>query len=240
MPGRFPGSFPRLRPPPARRCSAVPTVVFDFDSTLVACESLEEVLSARLDGRPDLVEKVREITELGMAGKISFDESLGRRLAIVPPRRQDIRRFGKAAHCRLTPGIAELVAELHARRVGVSIVSGTTRELMLPVAKRLKIPARRVHGVRPRWGKDGRFLGLRPDDAFVKSKALGVAEISKRWSRPRIAVGDGATDLALLRAGAVDRFVAFTEHARRKALLVPGVPEARNVAELRRILEELL
>lgn len=218
----------------------MPTVVFDFDSTLIAGESLEEILTARLSGRPDLVAKVREITELGMAGKISFDESLARRLAIVPPRRRDIRRFGAAAPRRLTPGMAELVADLHARRVGVSIVSGTTRELMLPVAKRLKISARRVHGVRPRWGKDRRFLGLRADDAFVTSKAAGVAAISRRWSRPRIGVGDGATDLELLRRGAVDHFVAFTQHARRKAILVPGVQEAGNVAELRRILEDLL
>jgi len=220
--------------------AGVPTVIFDFDSTLVACESLEEVLASRLAGRPDLVAQVREITALGMEGKISFDESLARRLAIVPPRRADIRRFAAAAHRRLTPGMAELVADLHARRVGVSIVSGTTRELMLPVAKRLRIPARRVHGVRPRWRRDGRFLGLRADDPFVKSKAAGVAEISKRWSRPRIGVGDGATDLALFERGAVDHFVAFTQHARRKAVLVPGVPEARDVAALRRILEELL
>ncbi len=68
----------------------------------------------------------------------------------------------------------------------------------------------------------------------------GVADIAPRWSRPRIGVGDGATDLALLRRGAVDDFVAFTEHARRKAVLVPGVPDAKDVAALCRILEELL
>jgi len=218
----------------------VPTVIFDFDSTLIACESLEEVLAARLAGRPDLVAQVREITSLGMEGKISFAESLARRLAIVPPRRADIRRFAATAHRRLTPGMEKLVADLHARRVGVSIVSGTTREMILPVAKRLGIAARRVHGIRPRWGRDGRFLGLRADDPFVKSKAAGVAEISNRWSRPRIGVGDGATDLALLRHGAIDHFVAFTGHARRNAVLVPGVPEARDVAALRRILETLL
>jgi len=218
----------------------VATVVFDFDSTLVRCESLEEILAAGLVGRPDLAEKIRAITELGMVGKIPFGESLRRRLAIAAPRRDDVRRFGASAHRRLTPGVADLVAELRARRVGVSIVSGTARELMLPVAKRLGVPARRVHGVRPRWDADGRFLGLSDDDPFAKSKALGVAKIAPRWSRPRIGVGDGATDLELLRRGAVDHFVAFTQHARRKAILVPGVPEARDVAALRRILEDLL
>jgi hypothetical protein len=94
--------------------------------------------------------------------------------------------------------------------------------------------------VRFRWARDGRFLGLRPSDPFARSKAQGLARPSRSWSRPRIGVGDGATDLALLRAGVVDRFVAFTEHARREAVLIPGVPEARDVTALRRVLERLL
>jgi len=220
--------------------SAVPTVILDFDSTLVACESLEEILRPRLVGRPDLVREVRAITERGMAGEIPFAESLGRRLAIAQPTRADVRRFAASAHRSLTPGMAALVADLHRRRIGVSIVSGALREAILPVAGRLGVPARRVHGVRARWGRDGRFLALRADDPFVVGKAEGVVRIAPRWRRPRIGVGDGATDLALLRRGAVDHFVAFTEHARRKAVLVPGVSEAKNVAALRRILEELL
>ena len=67
-----------------------------------------------------------------------------------------------------------------------------------------------------------------------------MERIAPTWSRPRVGVGDGATDLELLRRGAVDHFIAFTEHARRDAVLVPEVREARNAAALRRILEELL
>jgi phosphoserine phosphatase len=218
----------------------VPTVSFDFDSTLVACESLEEILKPRLAGRPDLVHQVREITDLGMAGAIPFAESLARRLAIAQPMRADVRRFASSAHRFLTPGMEALIAELRARRVGVSWVTGALREATLPLARRLGVRARRVHGVRARWGRDGRFLGLVPSDPFAVSKAAGIARTAAIWSRPRVGVGDGATDLELLRRGAVDRFVAFTQHARRKSVLVPGVPEAHDVPRLRRILADLL
>jgi phosphoserine phosphatase len=218
----------------------VPTVSIDFDSTLVACESLEEILKPRLAGRPDLVRRIREITDLGMAGRIPFAESLARRLAIAEPTRADVRRFASSAHRFLTPGMAALVADLRARRVGVSWVTGALREATLPLARRLGVPARRVHGVRARWGRDGRFLGLVSGDPFAVSKADGIARTAATWSRPRVGVGDGATDLELLRRGAVDRFVAFTQHARRRAVLVPGVREARDVPRLRRILEEIL
>jgi D-3-phosphoglycerate dehydrogenase len=217
----------------------VPTVVVDFDSTLVSCESLEEILRPRLAGRPDLVREIREITDLGMAGEIPFAESLARRLSIAPPSRADVRRFAASAHRFLTPVMGRLLADLRRRRVAVSWVSGALREAMLPLARRLGVPARRVHGVRPRWGRDGRFLGLSPRDPFATSKAAGVERVAATWSRPRVGVGDGATDLDLLRHRAVDRFVAFTQHARRDAVLVPGVAEARDARELGRLLEDL-
>jgi phosphoserine phosphatase len=218
----------------------VPTVVIDFDSTLVSCESLEEILRPHLSGRPDLVREVRRITELGMAGEIPFAESLGRRLAVARPTRADVRRFATSAHRFLTPGMAPLLADLRRRRVAVSFVSGALREAMLPLARRLHVPLRRVHGVRARWSRDGRFLGLSDRDPFAVSKAAGVKRVARTWSRPRIGVGDGATDLELLRRRAVDRFVAFTQHARRIAVLVPGVAEARDARELGRLLEDML
>ena len=218
----------------------MPTVSLDFDSTLVSCESLEEILRPRLAGRPDLVREIGRITELGMTGEIAFRDSLSRRLAIAQPTRADVERFAATAHRHLTPGIDRLVADLTGRGVTVEWVSGALREAMLPLARRLRIPSVRVHGVRAQWGRDGKFEGLRPDDPFAISKALGVKSMAAAWSRPRIGVGDGATDLALLHSGSIDRFVAFTLHVRRKAVLVPGVLEARDVAELRQLLEELL
>lgn len=218
----------------------MPTVVFDFDSTLVCCESLDEILGPRLSGRPDLVRDVVAVTREGMDGKIPFSESLRRRFAIAAPIRSEVVRFAESSVGRMTPGMDELVAELRMRGVDVSIVSGAMVEAMTPVAERLGVPPSRIHGLRVRWEEDGRFLGFRPDDPFVVGKAEGVADVAPSWARPRIGIGDGATDLALWRSGAVDHFVAFTQHARRAAVLVPGVREARDVGELRRILGELL
>ena len=47
------------------------TVVFDFDSTLISCESLDELLSELLAGRPDDAARVRALTVEGMEGRIS-------------------------------------------------------------------------------------------------------------------------------------------------------------------------
>lgn len=216
------------------------TVVFDFDSTLIDCESLEEILAVRLTERPELEQELRAITTLGMEGALSFRESLARRLALAAPTRAEVTAFGLGAIARLTPGIAGLVANLRARGVAVAIVSGGLREAILPVAQFLGLDEGDVGAVRLRFAADGSFLGIDPEDPFSVSKSLGAAPLAADWSRPRIAVGDGMTDLNLMRDGLVDHFIAYTQWARRAPVLASGAPEAADVATLTELIQELL
>jgi len=218
----------------------VPTVVLDFDSTLVACESLEVILAPRLAGQPDLAARVAEITNAGMAGKMPFRESLHQRLALASPRLREVRAFADSAHERLTPGMEGLVASLVRRGVAVWIVSGAFREAMLPLARRLAIPEERVLGTRMRWSEQGELLGPDPTDPFAISKVDGVRALDPNWPKPRIGAGDGMSDYALAEAGLVDCFLAFTAVARRPEVVATGAPEARDCRALQRLIEERL
>jgi D-3-phosphoglycerate dehydrogenase / 2-oxoglutarate reductase len=63
------------------------TIIIDFDSTFTQVEALEELAEISMKGNPQkaqIVQKIKEITDLGMAGKISFNESLVQRLALLP------------------------------------------------------------------------------------------------------------------------------------------------------------
>ena len=62
-------------------------LVIDFDSTFVKCEALPELAEICLCDNPQkklIKEEVEKITDLGMEGKITFPESLKRRLALLP------------------------------------------------------------------------------------------------------------------------------------------------------------
>jgi len=218
----------------------VPTVVLDFDSTLVACESLEAILAPRLAGRPELAARVAAITDAGMAGALPFRESLRQRLAVAAPTLAEVRAFAEGAHARLTPGMEELVSALHRRGVEVWIVSGAFREAMLPLAARLDVPEERVLGTRMRWTGAGELLGPDPSDPFGMSKVDGVRALDPPWPRPRVGAGDGMSDHALAEAGLVDHFLAFTGVVRRPAVVATGAPEARDARALLRLIEERL
>lgn len=225
-------------PPTAR--IVVGTVVFDFDSTLIAAESLEVLVEPRLDTEPGLRERFEAITRKGMDGRLSFSESLAQRLALAKPTRADVRAFAARLPGLWTPEMPDLVASLQHRGVAVWLTSGALIDCLLPAAEQLSVPTSRVRGVRTLWDEDGTLLGPDPDDPFARSKVEGVRTGGLAWTHPSVVVGDGATDRAVVDAGLADWFVAFTGNVERESV-IRGVPYvADSVMRLREFLDELI
>jgi D-3-phosphoglycerate dehydrogenase / 2-oxoglutarate reductase len=56
--------------------------LLDFDSTFIKIEGLDALAEVSLENHPHketLVKQIKELTNLGMEGKISFEESLKKR-----------------------------------------------------------------------------------------------------------------------------------------------------------------
>lgn len=205
------------------------TVVFDFDSTLINRESLEEILKTKgID--PKLFES---ITRQGMGGEISFSESLEKRLLLANLQKQDFLLFGEVAKTLLVPGMKELISLIEAE---VWIVSGMVKEVILPTAKVLGIPENQVLGIELDFTKEGARL---PKDKPVDKVSI-AKEKSKIWSSPKTGVGDGITDWELFNEHLVDEFIAFTGVVRRQEVINKGVKEAKTVDELKQCLSSLI
>lgn len=191
------------------------TVIFDFDSTLINCESLEEILKSK-GVSPD---KFESITKEGMDGKIPFDESLKKRLYLASLTREDFKSFGVRALNYLTPQIDTLIKSLQEKGVEVWIISGSFKDAIYPLAAKLNIPKNQVLALE----FEGPYL--------VKSKqAEGT-----NWNHPVVMVGDGMTDYELVESRMADHFVIFTQHVKREAVMKKG-EEAKSVDELKTIL----
>jgi phosphoserine phosphatase len=210
----------------------MPTVIFDFDSTIITCESLELILQDKLSGRPDLRERIHQITDAGLRGTLPFADSLAQRLAIAAPSRSEAEAFGVKALEMITPGMQALIGKLRSQGVDLWIVSGGLYESLLPVGRELKFPDNRILGVRLLWDKNGEFLGINPDDLFSRSKAEGSAPFASDWPRPRIAVGDAMSDYRLFKEKLTDHFILFEQHAACREVASLGVERAQNVDEL--------
>jgi len=178
-------------------------------------------------------EEISAITDAGMAGEIDFRTSMERRLQIAQPTRALVEAFGRDAPRHLVPGMEDLVRSLSAE---CWIVSGGLQEALLETARSLKIHKKRVVGTLVEWDHEGRLVRLQR----CGSKPDAVRDVCEKWDRPRIAVGDGMSDHALLEEGCVDHFVAFTGIVRREPVVATGCPEASTVEELEYVLQRLL
>jgi phosphoserine phosphatase len=186
------------------------SVVIDVDSTLCGIEGIDWLSELR---GAETGRAVAELTDRAMRGEIPLDAVYGARLELVHPSVSEIAGLAAAYEASLAPGAAEAVAAL--RRAGrrVVLVSGGLRDAILPVARSLGLSDDDVHAVAIRRAADGMYLGF--DDASPLTTATGKAQVVRALALPPrvLAVGDGATDLAI--RPAVDAFAAFTGYVRR-------------------------
>jgi D-3-phosphoglycerate dehydrogenase / 2-oxoglutarate reductase len=221
--------MPRPESPPG-----VPFLVFDFDSTLVAVESLDELFAQVMAGAggtdSTLEARFRALTESGMDGARSQVHTLRDRLALFPagrPNREDLVRAAEALRVSISPSVVRNRAFLVRHAGRILVVSGGFVELIAPVVAELGIPEDRVLAHRFR-DTPGGGLGLDPDTPMARGGKVGALRALDGWGRPAAppagireevwVVGDGATDLELREAGLAHRFVHFTEHVHRPHL----------------------
>lgn len=205
------------------------TLILDFDSTLITRESLEELLKR---ARPDLAAEIAAITAAGMDGRMSFRESMEKRLALARPTRAEVEALGREALGWITAGMEGALGAVEA---DVWLVSGGLTEAMLPVAAHLGIPAGRILATVAHWSAAGELVGVE-----VHDKPDQIRSRAGEMPKPRVLVGDGMTDYEPFREGLVDHFVAFTANVRRKPVVATGAPEAASAGALGQLLARLL
>jgi HAD superfamily phosphoserine phosphatase-like hydrolase len=213
------------------------TIIFDFDSTLINCESLEVILQDALKDRPADKAAFEALTRQGMEGQLGFHASLTQRLALAKPTQAMLIDFMVDGMQYVTKGMAELIQKLQAGGDAVWIISGGFYDVILPLGLKLGIPESHIHAVQARWNDNGDFAGLVKGDAFAQSKLAGAKALASTWQGKTVMVGDGMTDYALYEAGLVDDFVAYTEHVSRPSVLATAKTQASNVKALAKWLD---
>jgi phosphoserine phosphatase len=187
------------------------SIILDVDSTLCGLEGIDWL--AELRGSVTGAQ-VTALTDRAMRGEIPLDAVYGERLALVHPSRDEVAALANAYSASLAPQAAYTVLRLRAAGKRVVLVSGGLREAILPVAARLGIPDRDVHAVSVRFDSQGAYASF--DTASPLATASGKQLVAKSLALPRrvLAMGDGATDLAM--RPAVDAFAAYVGFIRRE------------------------
>ena len=190
------------------------SVILDVDSTLCGIEGIDWLAERR---GPVVGEQVIALTERAMRGEIALDSVYGERLALVRPRRDEVDALANAYVASLAPGAAEAIGRLRAAGRRVVVVSGGVREAILPMARFVGIDERDVHAVAVHCDANGAYTGF--ESASPLATAVGKRAVAASLGLPSrvLAMGDGATDLAM--RPAIDAFAAFTLFVHRDSVV---------------------
>jgi len=177
-------------------------LIADMDSTIVTGETLDEL--ADFAGLKD---RIAAITRRSMNGEIDFAQALRERVAMLRGLRLDaLERTWQRV--RLTPGAAELVATMRANSAVTALVSGGFTFFTGRVAELVGFEVHRSNVLL----HDGAVLtGAVAEPILDRDAKLQTLQtLADERCIPlsdTLAVGDGANDLAMLRAAGLG--VAF-------------------------------
>lgn len=216
----------------------MPVLVFDFDSTLVQDEGLDELFLRSLEGASDREARgaaFRAVTDRGMEGGLPYAESLRLRMEVLRAGPEQVAQTARHLASRITPSVERHRAFFQDPSRRVHIVSGGFEELILPTAAWLGIPPHRVHAQRFRI-QGGVVDGIDPDTPMARGGKLEAVRLLQVPPEELWIVGDGATDLEIRTQGYAGTFVAFTENRRRDPVVSAADHEARSMDDLLHLL----
>ncbi len=178
-------------------------LIADMDSTIITSESLDDL--AEMAGIGD---EVAAITQKSMSGEIDFENSLLERVAML--RGQSNRLFSNLiAAAELTPGAIVLVRTMRANGAKCYLISGGFDFMTRPVAA---LCGFHDHHANHMHVDAGKILGTVETPVLDrKAKASYLAHYCNIHNidiTEAVTIGDGANDLAMLKAAGMG--VAFS------------------------------
>jgi len=193
--------------------------VFDFDSTLTSVEALDVLAEITLVNNPkkeEIINEIIEITNLGIDGKISFTESLDRRIKLLNAKKSDLPILINELRKKVSPSIERNKEFFEKFSDDIYVISCGFKEFIDAIVLEYNIPAERVYANTFEFDNNDVIIGF--DAENVLSTHNGKIQCLKDLDLDGEiqVIGDGYSDYVTKEAGVADTFFAYTENVSRK------------------------
>ena len=193
--------------------------VFDFDSTLTSVEALDVLAEITLVNNPDkdqIIDEIIDITNLGIDGKISFTESLERRIKLLNAKKSDLPILISQLRKKVSVSIERNKEFFEKFSDDIYVISCGFKEFIDDIVKDYNIPTERVYANTFEFDKNEVIVGF--DANNVLSTHNGKIQCLKDLGLEGEiqVIGDGYSDYVTREAGVADTFFAYTENVSRE------------------------
>ncbi len=193
-------------------------IIIDFDSTFISKESLDELAShaiKRSKTKDLILDQIHQLTNDGMNGKITFDESIDSRLKLINATKEDVDFVSKNLNAHISDSFMRNKNFIIEHSDKIYIISGGFKEILIPVLTSFGIPEKNIFG--NDFIYDGeKIISFNSKNPLTKSDGKAKVIESLSLNGDIHAIGDGYNDYQLKASGFVTKFFAFTENIYRK------------------------
>lgn len=198
------------------------TIIIDFDSTFTKVEGLDELAKIALRGNKDrdnIVAKIEEITEKGMAGHIKFAQSLQERVDVIPANKAHLAELVEVLFNEISDSFERNKDFIKENAENILIVSSGFKEFIVPIVTSMGVLEENVYANTFIFDADGNITGY--DHSNLLSQDGGKVKLLQKLDLQGqvYAIGDGYTDYQLRESGLANQFFAFTENVERENVI---------------------
>lgn len=195
--------------------------IIDFDSTFTQVEALDELARISLKSHPDrenIYQKIEDLTNAAMEGKLSFRESLTGRVLLLDANREHLKQLVSRLKKKVSSSFSRNRTFFKKHADDVLIVSGGFKEFITPVVSAYHIKKDNIYANTFVFNDEGKIIGY--DDTNPLSEEGGKVKLLRdlKLDGDIYGIGDGHSDFQLKEYGMIKKFFAYTENIERKAV----------------------
>ncbi len=196
--------------------------IIDFDSTFTNVEALDllgEISLSNSDQRTERLQKIKEITDLGMDGGMSFRDSLIKRLELLEAKKEHLVELVALLKERISKSFHRNEAFFREHSENIYILSNGFKEFVVPIVTQYGVKADHVYANSFKFDHQDKIVGFDEDNILSRNngKARQIEQLKLKGEVS--VIGDGYTDYEIKEAGLANKFYAFTENVTREKVL---------------------
>lgn len=196
--------------------------VIDFDSTFTQVEALDILGEISLQNRPDKdqrLQQIKDITDRGMDGGLSFRESLEQRINLLDAHRDHLPKLVEALKKKVSKSFHRNREFFENNRENIFILSNGFKDFIIPIVTEYGVKESHVFANTFEFSSEGAIVGFDKSNILSSNKGKPSQLKSLDLKGEIFVVGDGYTDYEIKEAGLADKFYAFTENVERLKVL---------------------
>nr|WKN36581.1 phosphoglycerate dehydrogenase [Tunicatimonas sp. TK19036] len=196
--------------------------VFDFDSTFTKVEALDVLCDIALKGDPrrDVVlAEVKDITNTCMEGRISFRESLEKRLALLPAHKNHLPELIEELRNSVSISFQRNQEFFKTFSDQIYVISNGFKAFILPVTREYDIPDDHVFANDFTFDDEGNIIGFDSNNLLSTDEGKVAIIRDLDLNGDVYVIGDGYNDYKIKAAGLANKFYAFTENIERGSVI---------------------